>query len=516
MSTSPSGVEIDAPLAQSAAHQHLLLIQAVLQDRTDHKAEILEENEWILHPSEGELSLQGNAFALENVLDESGTVFLKLAPPPHARPEPVEWDLRVAGGQNIELNRADGYEWAEIAYQNGKWGRIAAVHRVQRQKRPYNPEQDGLLLTNTWGDRNRDARIAADFMALEVEAGARLGADIIQIDDGWQVGITANSARAEGGAWNGFWDSNPDFWQVNRERFPDGLEPLILAAREKGLRFGLWFAPDTSGDGAHWEKDADASSGRHREMRVDFFKIDALKLESKAGEANLRRFFQKVARESNGKVTFDLDITAEKRFGYFGLIEAGPLFVENRYTDWHKYWPHHTLRVTWQLAHWVDPVRLRLEWLNNARHVEKYADDPLAPSLWAPDALFATVMFCAPLGWFEVSNLPENYFQKAAPLIQTWKKHRANIQNGTILPLGKAPDGLAWTGFVSLNEAKTGGYALIFRELNPASKWAVEVPFLAGKSGDGEVLGGEGAAQLENGILKLQVPEKLRFVWAKF
>jgi alpha-galactosidase len=46
--------------------------------------------------------------------------------------------------------------------------------------------RDGLFLSNTWGHRSRDARINADFIAREVEAGTRLGVDVVQIDDGWQ------------------------------------------------------------------------------------------------------------------------------------------------------------------------------------------------------------------------------------------------------------------------------------------------------------------------------------------
>lgn len=491
-------------------------MQAVLRDQTDAKAELVQELEWLLLPPET-VELQGNAFALENVHDESGTVFLLLAPPAHARAHPRDWDVRVRNGK-LELNRDDHYEWAELSYTGGKWGRIAAVQAFQRQTRPFSPERDGLLLSNTWGDRGRDAHLNPEFMRREIEAAARLGVDVVQIDDGWEQGITQNSARAKESkiaAWNGFWESDPNFWDVNRARFPDGLEPLIQQAREHGMKFGLWFAPDTSGDGANWERDARAILGLHRTLGVDFFKIDALKIHSPQNEANLRHFFALVARESENRVTFDLDITAEDRFGYFGLIEPGPLFVQNRYTDWHRHWPHQTLRVAWQLAHWVDPLRLRLEWLNNARHVEQYQGDPLAPALWSPDALFATVMMCSPLGWFEIQNLPERYFDEAAPLIATWKQHRHHFADGPILPIGGAPDGVAWTGFFALSADQSGGYALIFRELNPRETWEVELPFLTASGGACEVLGGKGTAKWDGRRLKIEGVEKLGFVWVR-
>lgn len=84
-------------------------------------------------------------------------------------------------------------------------------------------------------------------MAREIEAAARLHADVVQIDDGWQKGITANSIESGGaGAWDGFWASDPQFWDVDRRRFPEGLKLLCEHARHKGLRVGLWFAPDSS------------------------------------------------------------------------------------------------------------------------------------------------------------------------------------------------------------------------------------------------------------------------------
>jgi alpha-galactosidase len=351
-------------------------------------------------------------------------------------------------------------------------------------------------------------------MSREVEAAARLGVDVVQIDDGWQRGVTANSAQAKekGGVWNGFWASDDRFWDVNLDRFPEGIDGLVAAAALHGMKFGLWFAPDSSNESQNWKLDAEAILRLHRELDINFFKIDALKLKTRLGEERVRDFFEYVLQESHGAVTFDQDITAEDRFGPFGLLDPGPLFVENRYTDWHRYWPHHTLRVGWQLTRWIDPVRLRLEWLNNQRHQDKYAGDPLAPANWRPDALFATVLPFAPLGWFEVQNLPEAYFQQAAPLIATWKQHRHALHRSEMTPIGTAPDGVSWTGFFW--KSAEAEYALAFRELNASSAWQVTVPGVA--CGSGEVLGGRGRATLGGGLLEVNVPAELDFVWVRW
>ena len=519
----PTGIEVDALAPISAPDAKISfptgrtrLIQVVLRDQSDARAELVEENEWLLMTCEAETLLQGNVFVLEDIVEESGTIFVKLAPLPHARAIKSEWDVRFNGNGHFERNQSDGYQWRAVAYEGGKWGRIAAMHAMQREIRPYNAAQDGLLLTNTWGDRGRDAHLNTAFMEREIEGAARLGADVMQIDAGWHSGVDANSVKSQGdGIWDGFWDSDPNFWEVDVVRFPEGLNGLFDKARAKNLRVGLWFAPDSLGEAANWERDADLILRHHRELGVNFFKIDALKITTPQSEANFRKLFAKVNAESHGAVTFDLDITAEHRFGYFGLIEPGPLFVENRYTDFHRYWPHHTLRVAWQLAHWIDPVRLRLEWLNNARNLEKYADDPLSPALYRPDTLFATVMMCAPLGWFEIQNLPESYFEEAAPLIAKWKIERAAMCSGTILPVGAAPDGVAWTGFVSLGADRKSGYALLFRELNSSADYELRVPMLESLSAHVEILGGQGSATLEAGVLKVNIPEKLRFLWVR-
>ena len=157
-------------------------------------------------------------------------------------------------------------------------------------------------------------------------------------------------------------------------------------------------------------------------------KIDGVKATTKQSEDNLQRFFDRVLAESQGKVTFDLDVTAEIRPGYFGAMRVGPLFVENRYTDWHSYWPHQTLRNLWKLAQYVDPLRLRIEFLNNSRNQANYPDDPLAPGRYSPAYLFAITMIANPLGWFEISNLPASYFEQIPPLV-------ASVEEGARAPV---------------------------------------------------------------------------------
>ena len=531
----PTGIETAArkvaaagPLADALEDldlnvAHARFTQVTLLDQTDAHNELVFEREWLLHPNERSVRVEGNLFFLEDTLKSSGLVFLKEAPLPHARPIPDAYDAEASwrgqgvrctfAGHGIEPAGGAGYRYVLLAYNGGRVGRIEALQSFQRQVRPYDPQRDAMFLSNTWGDRSRDLRINADFMTKEVEAGARLGVDVIQIDDGWQHGRTANSGRGSGGAWNGFWAFDPNFWIPDTTRFPAGLDPLVRQAADKGMRFGLWFAPDSSNDFANWERDSARLLELHRTNGIDYFKIDGVKATSKASERNLQRLFDRVLNETKGKVVFDLDVTAEIRPGYFGMMDVGPVFIENRYTDSHRYWPHQTLRNLWKLTQYLDPVRLRVEFLNNARNAALYEQDPLAPAKYSPAYLFATTMFASPLGWFELSNLPPAFVDETAKLVAAWKQHREALFSGTITPIGAAPDGVAWTGFVSAG--KQGGYVLVFRGVGGAPEWTEKLPMFAAREYAVDVLGGKGSARLANGELRVSLPDAPGFLWVR-
>jgi len=495
---------------------HLRISEVTLMDQTDKHNELVSEREWLLMPNEMSFDVQGCVLGAENVIDNSGLVFLKLAPLPHARQNKEEIDFHVDPLARSIDSFFNGYPVAVLGYRGGRIGRTRALHAFQRCLREYRPGRDGLFLSNTWGDRSRDARINEAFLLKEVEAGAALGVDVVQIDDGWQKGRSANSATARGkGVWNGYWSADPDFWDADPVRFPNGLEPVVTAARDRGMKFGLWFGPDSSNNAVNWRKDADHLLKLHGGMGIDYFKIDSMKTHNAESLRRQRAMFDRMLEESGGAMVFDLDVTAEIRPGYFGLPDIGPLFVENRYTDVHRYWPHQTLRNLWMLSQTVDPLRLRMEVLNNMRNTGKYPGDPLAPSLYRPDTLFAMVMMSCPLGWFEVSNLPPEYTRQMRPVVVSWKAERSRMHGGSIFPVGEAPDGVAWTGFVSAAVDGTGGYALLFRELNVAAEYELDLSTYIAPVRHATILGGRGTARLAGNVLVVNIPEKLDFVWVK-
>jgi len=496
-----------------------LLTQACLQDQSDGYAEFAWERQWLLHPSEKNLELKGNLFSVESMTSGEGRVYILEAPLPHAR-DGRAFDFRATpDGDGFKIELAQDAGWSVADYSGGDAGRIIALQAWQRSKRPKTRgHQVPKLLCNTWGDRSCDSQVQESFILLEIEAAKRLGADIVQIDDGWQKGRSSNSieAKQKGGVWEGFWKADPQFWTPDPVRFPNGFEPLLAAARSAGVELGLWFAPDSWQELSNWRKDADCILGIHRETGIRHFKLDSINATTQTAMSRAISLINAIVRESDGEIVPDLDITAQIRPGYLGVPGAGPLFVENRYTDWRNYWPHQTLRALWTLARWIDPLRLRMEFLNNTRNKELYGKSPLAPTAYPPATLFAYVMLSNPLGWFEASSLPEEHFESVAPLVALWRSIREELFAGTIIPVGHAPDGVAWTGFTVLMPDRRSGYALLFRELNEEPSASFRLPGFTGAGVEVEWLAGDGSLSSKGSEVTAAIHKKLGFVFGRF
>ena len=175
------------------------------------------------------------------------------------------------------------------------------------------------------------------------------------------------------------------------------------------------------------------------------------------------------------------------------------------------------MRNFWRLSHVVDPVRLRMEVLNPVRMPELYPEgDPLAPMRWPRDAIFAISMLSSPLGWFEIQNLSPDTVRVWKPLIERWKQERDAVHAGYIYPVGSAPDGLSWTGFVSASRDGNEGTALLFRELDESDEFALPMSdYITSVCVNAAIIGGRGEAFVKDGVLKVSVKEKLDFVWVK-
>jgi alpha-galactosidase len=284
------------------------------------------------------------------------------------------------------------------------------------------------------------------------------------------------------------------------------------------MELGLWFGPDSSNDAVNWERDADRLLAYYRNPGIRYYKIDSMKSFSPLALSRQRKMFDKILANSESNVVFDLDVTAEIRPGYLGLPDIGTLFVENRYAKHSSWWPHQTLRNLWSLSHVIDPVRLRMEFLDPKQHADRYAKrfpgSPLRPELWSGDAVFATVMLSSPLAWMEMQGLHPQTANEMSSLISKWKLERERIHTGDTFTVGSKPDVFSWTGFVTSPLDGKGGYVLLFRECSDAQYFSINLsPYVMGVVI--ETLAGGGTAKLEGGVLTVEIPRRLGYLWLK-
>ena len=451
--------------------RHWRFAAAEFYDRTDSINNLVVETSCVGYTRP--TLLRGNVLLAKPLANDGGLFFVKEAPcsfvqlhyPGHDFSCSMS-ELQVAGAGIAPGDLPQG-EWVRVygiatgVCDGSELGFLTALRDYQKRLRSHEPDRDDMIMMNTWGDRNRDARIGEVFVKEQVDACRRLGVSHLQIDDGWQQGLSKNSADSSGRLWDQW---TLESWQPHHDRFPNGFPPVVAYAAERGVKLGLWFHPSNSDDYANWKDDAKIVIDLYRKFGVRYFKIDGIKLPTKRSEINLRRFLDAVLGQTDSQVVFNLDATADNRGGYHYFYEFGNIFLENRYTDFGRYYPHWTLRNLWMLSKYVPPEKLQIEFLNKWRNGDKYlTDDPLAPQRIPFDYQFAVTMAAQPLAWFEGSNLPDEAFE-IAPLVKKYREIQADFHAGCILPIGDEPNGTGWTGFQSMQGGV--GYLLVFREWN--------------------------------------------------
>jgi len=405
-----------------------------------------------------------------------------------------------------EWKRAYGFVTG--VYSGNEQNGLIALRNYQKNIRLHKPGRDEMVLMNTWGDRGQDSRVREKFALDELEAGAKLGITHFQLDDGWQLGQSSNSA-IKGGSLESIWN-NPKYWEPHPERFPNGLEPVVKKGKELGIEVCLWFNPSKDNSNENWEKDANALIGLYKKYGIRTFKIDGVSLPDKTAELNFRKFMDKVNEATDKQVVFNLDVTAGRRGGYHYLNEYGNIFLENRYTDWANYYPYTTLRNLWMLSKYVPSQNFQIEFLNKWRNADKYTNDPFGPANYSFDYLFAITMVAQPLAWFEGTGLPAEALEVGAQVIKKYRKIQTDLHSGNIFPIGDEPSGRSWTGFQSVQDGK--GYFIIFREANNDAKFEMKTWLAQGKTIKFTPIAGKGDSFIaiigKNGAVTFELPEK--------
>ena len=150
-------------------------------------------------------------------------------------------NLRVIPGINpyssdYKLQPNEVFETAEFIFTLSNQGASHGSRNLHDWARRYQVKDgmgDRLSLLNNWENTGFDfnQQTLASFM----HEAKNLGVDLFLLDDGWFG--NGETARNDDHAGLGDWD-------VNRAKLPQGIPALVDAAKEAGVKFGIWIEPE--------------------------------------------------------------------------------------------------------------------------------------------------------------------------------------------------------------------------------------------------------------------------------
>jgi alpha-galactosidase len=148
-------------------------------------------------------------------------------------------DLRLRAGANplgahyvLDPGRTFTSPVVAWTWANGRQELTDRFHAWTRARVLRDPDRTRPIVANNWESTFFDfdeQRIVG-----LIDRAADVGADLFLLDDGW---FGTSSPRDDDNAGLGDWE--PD-----RRKLPGGLAPLIDAAVDRGIRFGIWVEPE--------------------------------------------------------------------------------------------------------------------------------------------------------------------------------------------------------------------------------------------------------------------------------
>ena len=333
--------------------------------------------------------------------------------------------------------------------------RESAFKKFDRLRYPIHPERDIIIQANTWGstDNGYDARRAAseEIVIDEIEICSDLGIDVVQIDDGWQVGD---------GEENGSW--KPDEtrgWRPHPEKYTDGKwDKVVKEAADKRIKLGLW-APAIPI--SYEELLENYKEGGFAQFKLDFASLGSRE-EIDSLMAKVRKFI--INTGHNVKVNWDLTEICP-RYGYFFAREYGSIYLENRKPQKPFsviYRPATVLRDLWQISKYVNINKFQCSYQN----IDMVNKDLSNASYYNHQYCMAITMMGTPLIFGQTKYLSEKAKDELRPLIKAYKNAREDMFRGYVFPVGDKPNDASWTGFQNIDDVTGNGYLMIFRELH--------------------------------------------------
>ena len=367
--------------------------------------------------------------------------------------------LGPAPGDVLQSRFRDGWANWCIVYSGGDDEREAAVKAFDRRRYPIDPKRDLFVMANTWGSTSnkRDAQAAASEANVlrELDSAADLGLDVQQIDDGWQGGRYRR-------------------WRPCRSRYPDGWANVRAHAKRRGVTLGLWAAVRIGAGDLIRAFD----EGGFRYYKLDFANLDTYgKVEEVTGKA------RRLIEHSGHTVRVNWDVTEiEPRVGYFFARELGNIYLANRKPAWPPevvYAPHTVLRDAWQLSRYLNLNQFQIT-VQNADRVDRARSNA-----WRHphDYCLAVTLMGSPIFFQETHYYDEAARAQLRPLLAAYKRHRREMFEGFVYPVGDEPNDRRWTGFQCHLAEKGAGYLTVFREIaNRSRTRKLPLRFVAGRT----------------------------------
>lgn len=116
--------------------------------------------------------------------------------------------------------------------EEGLSGASRNFHRWGRKHRLANGDKLRKVLLNSW--EGVDMKVSEEVMHQMMSDIADMGGELFVMDDGW-FGVKYRRVSDDKGLGD---------WTVDTEKLPHGIQGLIDAAKERGIKFGIWIEPE--------------------------------------------------------------------------------------------------------------------------------------------------------------------------------------------------------------------------------------------------------------------------------
>ena len=426
--------------------------------------------------------------------------------------------------RSVRCNYPDGrslkarpYEsvWLQFGAVPGDIDAMAKAYRAfqlrdatmnAESRRPY-------IFYNTWAfqERNRfwNHRTYLESMnqeriEREIEIAHRIGVDVFVIDTGWYV--------------------KTGDWEVNGERFPEGIRHIADMLRERGMKLGLWFNPTVAAASSrilrdnrtamatrggrpvgpfpvweteesylmcivsdYWERFADRLIELADEYDVRYFKWDAVDMygcedpnhhhggpDNPADELrgcyafevgrSMSRIVDKLCK-THPDVIVDVDITEGNRYFGLGFLSSGKFFSLNN----GPYYPNYDISVpddVWiNIFVWPGPARTWI--MRRNLTYDRWFPSVLMMAHYLPDDPRSSQMLNLAsliLGqngiWGDLLNISEEGIDLFSRVLTAYKRVRDDIT--AAYPRVAGQPGQAFEAHEKLDESSGRGAVVLF------------------------------------------------------